>query len=105
VETVSKMATKINKSLYKYGKNYLLCFTRLKHLNITALKCSTKPVNSNMSFGTGFAFPYGNVPLNNTSLQITAFLSVPRLSAIRRSHCTTDDRYYLVEQCVAVGEE
>jgi hypothetical protein len=32
---------------------------------------STKPVNSNMSLGTGFAFPYDNVPLNSTYLQIT----------------------------------
>jgi hypothetical protein len=50
---------------------------------------STKPVNSNMSFGTRFAFPYDNVPLNSTFLQtvLTAFSSVPRLCVIRRFHC------------------
>jgi hypothetical protein len=31
---------------------------------------STKAVNSNMSLGTGFVFPYDSVPLNSTSLQI-----------------------------------
>jgi hypothetical protein len=31
---------------------------------------NTKPVNSNRTFGTGFAFPYGNVHLNSTSLQV-----------------------------------
>jgi hypothetical protein len=38
-------------------------------VNSTPLS-STKPVNGNMSFGTGFAFPYDNVPLNSISLLI-----------------------------------
>jgi hypothetical protein len=36
---------------------------------------TVKPVNSSMSLGTGFAFPYenDNIPINSTSLQ-TALL-------------------------------
>jgi hypothetical protein len=40
----------------------------VKPANSTPLN-STKPVKSNMSFGTRIAFPYDSVPLNNTSLQ------------------------------------
>jgi hypothetical protein len=41
----------------------------VKPVNSTPLN-SAKPVNSNMSYGTGFAFPCEYVPLNSTSLQI-----------------------------------
>jgi hypothetical protein len=47
-------------------------YNTVKPVNSTPLN-STKPVNSNMSFRTGFAFPYDNVPLNSTSQQ-TALL-------------------------------
>jgi hypothetical protein len=41
----------------------------VKPVNSTPLN-SSKPLNSNMSFGTESACPYDNVPLNSTSLQI-----------------------------------
>jgi hypothetical protein len=57
-----------------HGEMFVKTLSRLasagKHVNCTPLN-STKPVNSNMSFGTGCAFPYDNVPLTSTSLQIT----------------------------------
>jgi hypothetical protein len=56
----------------------------------STLLYNIKPSNtcSNMSFGTRFAFPYDNVPLNSTSLpKNAAFSLVPRLFAIRRFHC------------------
>jgi hypothetical protein len=71
----------------------------VKPVNSTPLN-STKPVNSNMSFGTVFAFPYDNVPLNST-LQgllesISTAFSVPRLCAIHRF-----DRIWVLEHYVS----
>jgi hypothetical protein len=64
--------------------------------------CTVKPVNSNMAFGTGFAFPNDNVPLNSTSLQIGMLFLW--LCDIRWFDCTCNQRIYHCGQDSALGK-